>query len=78
MGQRAEEGVRAECWDLPEGKPETTLMRNTGRTPGWSSTWLMAFRSNTLAWVLPGGHGEPAQTIGRPTPQLACLVSSWL
>lgn len=78
MGQWVEGGVRARRWDSPEGKPETTLMRNTGRTPGWSSTRLMAFRSNTLAWVPPGGHREPAQTIGWPTLQLACLVSSWL
>ena len=45
-----------------------TLTRNTGRTPGCSSRRLMAFRSNTLALVLPGA-GQGHQTTGQPRPQ---------
>lgn len=43
-------------------------MRNTGRTPGCSSTWAMAFRSNTLALGLPGAPAEACQTAGWPLP----------
>ena len=43
--------------DSPMGRPQMTLTRNTGRTPGCSSRRVMAFRSNTLALGFPGAGG---------------------
>lgn len=51
-------------WDSPEGKPEMVLTRNTGSTLGSSSSRVMAFRSNTLALVLPGHEGDTSQNTG--------------
>jgi hypothetical protein len=39
------------------------LTRNTGRTPGCSSRWVMAFRSNTLALAPPGHPGLLVRTL---------------
>lgn len=73
-GPPAEGGVHARLGDLPEGKPDTTLTRNTGRTPGCSNRRLMAFRSKMLALGAPRGPREAAQTTAWPSPQLPDLA----
>lgn len=62
--------------DSPMGKPQITLTRNTGRTPGCSSRRVMAFRSNTLALGFPGARGgfvSPPDSGWRPpAPRAHC------
>lgn len=55
--------------DSPEGKLQMTLTRNTGRTPGCSSTQVMAFRSNTLALGFPEAPGEATVAPDSPRPR---------